>query len=306
MLAVLAQMALLVAAGVVWRASRPGGMDMDSVRLALTSAVYYFFLPALVFEVLSTTHLSLDSLRLSFLAASGVLAGLGLAWLACRACGMAPAVTGAVVLASAFPNATYLGLPVLEAVLGPPGRSIAIQYDLFACLPLLLTVGVLSARHFGRGDDRYHPLVALMRVPALVAALLAVLSNHFGWSLPDFAARAVHAAGAAVIPIMLVAVGMSLQPARLWRTNPGPVAMAALIQLLLMPLLVYFLSGPVGMQGALRTGVVLEAAMPSMLLGIVICDRYRLDTGVYAAAVTLTTALAFLSLPFWFDILSQS
>ena len=210
------------------------------------------------------------------------------------------------MLAAAFPNATYLGLPVLEAVLGAPGRSIAIQYDLFACLPLLLSVGMLSARHFGHSDEHYHPLPALLRVPALVAAMLAIVSAQFGWQLPDFATRAVQLAGAAVIPIMLVAVGMSLQPAKLLRTNPGPVLLVAFIQLLLMPLLVHALSGPVGLQGVVRTGAVLEAAMPSMLLGIVICDRYRLDTGVYAAAVTLTTALSFLTLPFWFDVLVQS
>lgn len=306
MLEVMLQMAALIGGGVVWRHSRPGGLDIDTVRLALTTAVYYFFLPALVFEVLSAATPTLDSLRLALVAASGVLAGLGLSWLVCRSCRMPAAVTGAVVLAAAFPNATYLGLPVLEAVLGPVGGSIAIQYDLFACLPLLLTVGILSARHFGVSEQRYNPWLALLRVPALVAAVLAIVSVQAGWQLPAFAAHAVHAAGAAVIPIMLVAVGMSLQPAKLLRTNPGPVLLVALIQLLLMPLLVFLLADMVGLRGDMYTGAVLEAAMPSMLLGIVICDRYRLDSALYAAAVTLTTSLAFVSLPFWFSVLSQS
>ena len=76
MLDVLIQMALLVACGVVWRHARPGGLNVDSVRVALTTAVYYFFLPALVFTVLSATRLSFDSVRLSFVATLGVVFGL--------------------------------------------------------------------------------------------------------------------------------------------------------------------------------------------------------------------------------------
>jgi predicted permease len=45
--------------------------------------------------------------------------------------------------------------------------------------------------------------------------------------------------------------------------------------------------------------VVLEAAMPSMVLGIVICDRYGLETGLYAQAVTLSTAASLFVLPMW-------
>ena len=55
-----------------------------------------------------------------------------------------------------------------------------------------------------------------------------------------------------------------------------------------------------GMDGPLRMAVVLEAAMPSMVLGLVLCDRFGLDTHLYAEIVVLTTALAALSLPAWF------
>jgi predicted permease len=44
--------------------------------------------------------------------------------------------------------------------------------------------------------------------------------------------------------------------------------------------------------------------MPSMVLGIVFCDRYGLDTALYAAAVTVTTALSLITLPFWYGWLT--
>ncbi len=55
----------------------------------------------------------------------------------------------------------------------------------------------------------------------------------------------------------------------------------------------------VGLSGDTLAGAVLEAAMPSMVLGMVLCDRF----GLYAITVTLGTALSLLTLPLWFGLL---
>ncbi|MDH5591498.1 MAG: AEC family transporter, partial [Gammaproteobacteria bacterium] len=50
----------------------------------------------------------------------------------------------------------------------------------------------------------------------------------------------------------------------------------------------------------------LIAAMPTMVFGIVICERYQLDSELYAAAVMLTTLSSLLTLPLWFQWLPDS
>jgi len=54
----------------------------------------------------------------------------------------------------------------------------------------------------------------------------------------------------------------------------------------------------------LMAPVTLEAGMPSMVLGVVICDRFHLNTPYYAFAVTLTTLACIFTLPLWHAILS--
>ena len=54
---------------------------------------------------------------------------------------------------------------------------------------------------------------------------------------------------------------------------------------------------------AQKAAAVLDIAMPSMILGIVLCDRYKLDSSLYATAVTLGTALSLVSLPLWYKLL---
>jgi hypothetical protein len=69
-------------------------------------------------------------------------------------------------------------------------------------------------------------------------------------------------------------------------------------------LLVWGLASALGLSGDLLTAVVLEGAMPCMLLGIVICERYGLDTSLYAEAVTVSTGLSVLTLPMWYHWLT--
>src|SRR3569833_897736 len=103
----------------------------------------------MVLLVLWRAPLTWDALRIAAAAASGVLVAIAVAAGVYRAWHTSKAKIGALILAAAFPNVTYLGLPVLEKTFGPWARSVAIQYALFACTPLLLTLGFLLALSFG-------------------------------------------------------------------------------------------------------------------------------------------------------------
>lgn len=298
---VLWQMALMIALGIGWRFVAPFGLSADQTRRALTGLVYTVLLPALVLLVVWRAPLGLDAARTAVVAAGGVLFGLAAGWAAYRALRAAPAAAGALVLAAAFPNATYLGLPVLEKVLGPWARAVAIQYDLFACTPLLMTVGVLVARFHGSRGDPENPLAALAKVPPLWAVAVAVGLNLGGVPLSPRVEGFLSGLGGAVVPLMLIALGMGLT----WAPGGGGRRVALLvpavaIQLLLVPPVVWALAAALGLSGDLLTAVVLEGAMPCMVLGIVLCDRFGLDSGLYAGAVTASTALSLVTLPLWF------
>jgi hypothetical protein len=302
MITVMLQMVVLIGCGIVWRWINPGGYADRQVRTILSAGVYYLFLPALVLRVIWQAPLGIATLQIAIVAAVGVLVSLAVAWPLMRLLRVSSAVTGACLLAAAWPNATYLGLPVLVAVFGELGRSTAIQYDLFACTPLLLTLGVLIARHYGRRDAQQSDaglLPALIRVPPLWTAVFAVALHAADIPMPDFIEGALVMLGNAVVPLMLVNLGLSLQWRSLhWRQLPVLVPVIA-VQLGLMPAVVWASATVIGIHGSLLHAVVLEAALPAMVLGLVICDRHELDTGVYAAAVTLSTALSLITLPLW-------
>jgi predicted permease len=266
--------------------------------------VYIVLLPALVLDVLWRAPLGLDAARTAASAAIGVGAGLVAAWGWFRSRRTPRREQGALLLAAAWGNVTYLGLPVLESAFGGWARSVAIQYDLFACTPLLLTVGIIVARAHGTATDDEHPLIGLARVPALWAAVAAVGLNVLSAPVPAILADAMARLAGGVVPLMLIAIGLALEWERGWTRRARVMLPVLVIRGAIAPLVVWGAAILLGLEGPPLAAVVLEAAMPSMVLGVVICDRYGLDTALYASAVTWSTAASIIVLPWWHAMVS--
>lgn len=304
MISVILQMAVTIALGLLWRRFAFGGWSAERARGALTTAVYYFFLPALVLGVLWRAPLGVDTIWISLSAATGVLVSMVAMALIGRVMPLSRPQFGALLLAASFPNATYMGLPLLASLLGDSGKAIAIQYDLFACTPLLLSVGIWLAARYGEHSEQIHPIKSLLRVPPLWAALLGGALNLSGVPEPAWAAEFLDRIGGAVVPIMLIALGMSLRLATLSPRHLLVVSPVLGIQLFLMPAAVLSMAILLGLTGDLKMAVVLEAATPVMILGLVLCDRFGLDTEMYATTATASTLLVLLTLPLWHYLLT--
>jgi len=299
----LIQMTLIIACGAAWRIIKPAGLDAEQTRRVLTSVVYYVFLPALVLDVLWSAKLGFQSLEFSLLGVSGILISLLLSWLVFRLFHLTRPQTGAMLLATAFPNVTYLGLPVLEQAFGHWARSVAIQLDLFAAAPLVFTVGIMIARYYGEDEGEHKAMWSFLNTPPFWAAFVAVIFNLNQQTAPLWLDGVLNQLSAAVVPLMLFSLGLALS----WKTirlHKLPyIVPVILIQLLFMPLLVMQIASYLTMSDAYKAAAVLDMAMPSMILGIVFCDRYKLDSSLYAMAVTLTTLCSMVTLPFWFSLL---
>lgn len=312
MIEILLGMAAIILAGVGWRVL-VGGKQADVIRSHLAKAVYDVFLPALVVHVLWQSPVDMNTLRLPVVSALCVLLSLIVAWLVYGNGRLLkaflgpkgnPAAIGALLLASGFANVSYLGLPVQSQVFGDWARFVAICFDMLASTPILMTVGILLAAHYGRSADDGRGGFSLLRVPAIWAACIGVLVSFLHLPMPEWLGQTLGLLGAAVVPLMLLSVGMALRWQSGWHRRVPVLFPVLVIQLVWMPLIAWGAGVAVALPEKLMAPAVIEGAMPTMVLGLVICDRFKLDVGLYAEAVTLSTALSLLSLPVWLEILT--
>jgi predicted permease len=298
MVSILAQMGLLILCGVGWRIIRPGGLDADLVRRVLAALVFNLLMPALILSVLWKQPVGLDTLRVTAFGLAMIGLGLVSTWLLSRALPLDDRRLGAALLAAGFPNVTYFGLPLLEQLFGHDARLIVIQIDLFAATPAVLLLGPVIGRRYGEGQGGANGL-AWLNNPPVWAALLGVLLNQSAPPAPSWLYHGLDRMAAAAVTLMLIALGLGLSAAAWQRRNLPWAALVVGLRLLAVPWLAVGLGQRMGFTGDTLTQLTLEAAMPSMLLGVVYCDRYRLDTGFYAMVVALTTLAAAFSLPYW-------
>ncbi len=307
MLSVMLQMSVLIAIGIAWQRFAPAHIPALAHRRALTDLVFYILLPALVLNVMWQAPLNITSIKISMTALSGIFTSLFLMWaiislLSMSGLNISKPQKGALLIAGTFPNSTYLGLPVTAQVLGDWTQATVLKYDLFACTPMVLTVGVLIAHYFGDNKSDIHPFRELLKVPPLWALALAGLLNVADMPQPIPVHNALSILGGGVVPLMLIALGMSIR----WDTiklKYLPLLLpVSLVSLFIAPLVVCYVASALHLPTDTLTVSVILAAMPTMIFGIVLCERYQLDSGLYAAAVFLTTVLSIGTLTVWFNL----
>ena len=123
---------------------------------------------------------------------------------------------------------------------------------------------------------------------AIWAVLLAVVAVQTGWSLPFPLARTVDLLGKACIPAFLIILGMQLHGKGLG-TPLVPLRGAAGIRLIGGPLWGMLLARLVGLDGPAHQAAVLQSAMPSAVVCIVLATQYDVEPAFATSVVFFTT-----------------
>ncbi|MCK7579357.1 MAG: hypothetical protein MZV65_28955 [Chromatiales bacterium] len=140
-------------------------------------------------------------------------------------------------------------------------------------------MGVFIARHYGDGDQvRPDSIVrALFNNPPLWSALAGLLLNFNGAPPPPWLEQLLGKLSAAVVPLMLISLGLGRTVEFLAMGQNATDRVSARFQTRRRTAIRCRARLRLGFSGDTFTALVLEAAMPSMLLGVVYCDRYRLE-----------------------------
>jgi predicted permease len=303
MFSVMLQMAVLIALGIGWQRIAPKDIPILSHRRALTDLVFYILLPALVLDVMWQAPLNLTSAKISITALSSIGVSILIMWIVVSFLKISKPQKGALLIAGTFPNSTYLGLPVTAQALGDWTQAVVLKYDLFACTPTVLTIGVLIAHHYGAHKEVIHPFRALLKVPPLWALAFAVLLNLMNIPQPAAVHNALGILGGGVVPLMLIALGMSIRWDTLKASYLPLLLPVCIVALVVAPIVAYAVATTLNVPTDTFTVSVILAAMPTMIFGIVLCERFKLDSGLYAAAVFMTTLLSIGTLTLWFTML---
>lgn len=292
---------LIILAGVAFRYIRPAGVEAGVMSTAINAGVLNLFLPALCVKTICQSTIDLDAVLVPATAWITTLVSLLLAAgtysLLSKKIRLTPKEKGVILLAAAFGNVTYLGLPVLAGLFGGTAAKYALYYDLLATTPLLWLVGANLAARYG-GGGKYGLLEALKTIvslPPVVGIFAGMALNLTGTPLPALVLRTLDMLGSLVVPLMIFSIGLALRVPRV--ANAYAVIPAVIIKLAVSPCISFLTASALGLSGTPLGAVTLESAMPSMVLTLLVADRYKLDISLGAFIIVVTTILSFFTLP---------
>lgn len=250
----------------------------------------YLLTPAVIFVTLMDSQVTFSEGWRILLVVLLLVAALWLIGsLQARLLRLPSAERSAFELSSIFINAVNYGFPAALLALGTAGLERAAVFAVGHAL-LNNTVGAFIAARGKAGGVR-RALKEVLRIPMLYAVLLAVVLRLAGVS---FQARlvvagqeiaflpslyfAVKLLAQAAVPVFMLVLGMQLGTLGDGAVPRGHLPLAIVAganRLLLSPALALLFSWLVGLSGLAARATVLQAAMPTAVLGVILATEFE-------------------------------
>lgn len=266
----------------------------------LSRFAYYLLVPAFIYNITSTAKIEAGLAINMFLYILLVHLAVALVGLILPRLLRRPGtITAATVLVAVFGNVGNFGLPIIEFGFGEEALVPATLYFL-AILFVSFVIGVAAANWQKGGSLR--AVTAVVKTPALIALVPALLVNATGYTAPLMVNRVVGLLAGAMVPTMLVALGVQLAATEKVFIDRD-VLLASGIRLLIAPLLALALAGLFGLTGLERNAGVLQAGMPTAVLASIIAIEYDLLPDFVTTSVLFSTVVSVITLTIWIVIL---
>lgn len=288
---------LLAASLLLGAIARRSGRFPEQTALALNAFVLNVALPALVLRAVHRLTLAPELLA----AAVTPWLVFGGSWLFFRALGprlgFPPGTVAALVLTGGLSNTAFVGLPLIEGLMGPEALRVAVVVDQLGSFLVLSSVATLFATHAAAKDTR--PRALLMKVvgfPPFLALVAAFLSQPWDW--PAWVDVVLGRLGDLLTPLALFSVGFQLRPSGV-KGRVRALALGLGYKLALAPLAIALLLRVLPGMGRLTFEVsVLQAAMAPMVTAAILAADNELDPELSALMVGLGIPLSFATVPF--------
>jgi len=266
-------------------------LDLDARTLSRTA--YFLLVPCFVFNTISQVDIDIAVAGQMILFASLTHISVALAaFVIARLLNRSREITAAFVIIATFGNVGNLGLSLIDFRLGQASQiSATIYFITILMVSFVICVGISS---WTRGTG-LSAVLSVFKTPALIAIVPALFFYGTDVEVPLFLSRITGLLGRAMIPMMLVTLGVQLSSLGKFNFSLD-VVIASSLRLIAAPLIAFgssFLFSLSGME--IRSGI-LQASMPVAVLGSIIAIEYNIIPKFVTTAVLFTTMFSLVTL----------
>lgn len=259
----------------------------------LTRTAYYIFVPAFIFHSISTARIDLSSAvnMIGYIILVHLL-GVALAVAIGLALRRSKEMIAAFAMIASFGNVGNYGLALIRFRLGD--EAIAPATIFYVAITISAFVICVGAAGWARGGSR-GALWQVIKTPALLAMIPAVMVSATDMQLPLMIQRMVGLLAEAMIPVMLFALGLQMLEQKKIQLDVD-VAVASSVRLLLVPLLALIVAQGFAFSPIEGVAGILQAAMPTAILVAIIAKEHDIVPEFVTSVVVVSTLASVVTL----------
>lgn len=253
-------------------------------------------LPAVIIAKISKVTIDADVVLPIAVAWSVMLVAIMAVLLASRILKWNQSITGALLLVGVLGNTSFLGLGMVESLLGEDHLASAIAYDQVGTFVGLALWGSFVASTYGAGESGWRPVLKRLSRFGPFLALLASLVFRI-IDLPADVYSILNGIGKTVAPVAMCALGLRFT-LNVSRSVQVPALFGLISKMTILPGLVYVAAVLIGSPLDLAWSTsILQAAAPPMVTAGVVAVGAGLSAELVAYMVGVGTLVSFVSLP---------
>lgn len=257
--------------------------------------VMYILLPCMIFHALYSSDLSLLS-KLGILPfvilASSFVTGV-VSYIILKQFNMDDIKLWSVLVTVMIANTAFMGYPVTLGIYGQEGFLRAIFCDIATLCTFLMLSFVLILKFGGTARKAVRKISFF---PPLWAVILGLCFNFLNIPIGPVIDNTVNYLGQGAIPLIMIALGLSIDFSALSRSK-SMIVFTSVMKLMFFPAVAFFVANFLGLVDLQFSVSVVEAAMPSGMMSLLLSISYNLDYELTSDCILINTVISLITLP---------
>ena len=189
-------------------------------------------------------------------------------------------------------NTGYLGYPVALFAFGIAGLSRAVVFDMMASL-FLYSLGIYIIHH-------KNEIKEIFKVPLIYAVVIGLIFNILKIKTPEIIFKPIEMIGLITIPLALLILGYQLTQIKI--SSAKTAVLASLFKIIGGFIIALIIIKIFSITGLVKNIIILQAAMPSAVMSMILCHKYKRDANLVSSVIFISTLLSIITIPLilWF------
>ena len=261
----------------------------------LNKIVMYILMPSMIFSALYSADMSLLPTLgiLPFVILTASIGSGVISYIVLKRLHYDDKKIWSVLVTVMIANTAFMGYPVNLGVYGHPGFLRSIFCDLATTCMFLLLSFVLVLKFGGTVKRAFREILLF---PPLWAVVLGILFNLLIIPIVPVLDKTVNYLADGAIPLIMISLGLSIELGGLARSK-AMVIFTSIVKLGVFPLIALIVVSLLGLTGLQHDVGIIEAAMPSGMLSLLLAITYKLDYELTSDCILINTVISLITLP---------